>query len=162
MRRGRELYREGTPENIKRGYTDLVYGGDNVTVDKGVISAEGSGGGGGGLTLYGPYIATNPESISVAANASEEDIALSDLKKDIDFSPVSFPDTEGATLISRILCPSQCTIGSIRPAIYAEWVPEWQNAFANLHNNSSSPVFINVGDLSVVFFSTVEFPPAGE
>lgn len=48
MKRGRELYREGTPENIKKGYTDLVYGGDNVSVEKGVISAEGSGGGGGG------------------------------------------------------------------------------------------------------------------
>lgn len=50
MKRGRELYREGTPDNIKKGYTDLVYGGENVSVDKGVISAPQSGGGGGGGT----------------------------------------------------------------------------------------------------------------
>lgn len=51
----RELYREGTPENLKKGYTDLVYGGSGVEVEKGVISASGGsddGGSGGGLFLY--------------------------------------------------------------------------------------------------------------
>lgn len=43
----RELYREGTPDNLKKGYTDLVYGGSGVEVDKGVISASGGSGGGG-------------------------------------------------------------------------------------------------------------------
>ena len=44
----RELYREGTPENIKKGYTELVYGGENIEVDKGVISGQSGGSGGGG------------------------------------------------------------------------------------------------------------------
>lgn len=44
----RELYREGTPDNLKKGYTDLIYGGSGVEVDKGVINASGGSGGSGG------------------------------------------------------------------------------------------------------------------
>ena len=44
----RELYREGTPENIKKGYTELVYAGENIEVDKGVISGSSGGSGGSG------------------------------------------------------------------------------------------------------------------
>ena len=47
----RELYREGTPENIKKGYTELVYGGENIEVDKGVISGQSGGSGGGGVLI---------------------------------------------------------------------------------------------------------------
>lgn len=67
----RELYREGTPENIKKGYTELVYGGENIEVDKGVISGQSGGSGGGVMIVNADW---NEDETSLVLDKTWEEI----------------------------------------------------------------------------------------
>lgn len=160
MRRGRELYREGTPENIKKGYTDLVYGGDNVSVEKGVISAEGSGGGGGGLTLYGPYYAGLPEDKTISANSSDT-IYFDKFATDKGIQElVDYPDTNAILIPAEVFL--QYPITDLETPIFqnGSWYLGWK---VGVYNYSANQQTIYAPDgASVTFYSTVEFPPAGE
>ena len=87
----RELYREGTPENIKKGYTELVYGGENIEVDKGVISGSSGGSGGGEPLIITVTAVEGGYSADVDVNTLQEYVTnhqpiyinYSELNKDI-------------------------------------------------------------------------------
>lgn len=108
---------------------------------------------GGGLTLYGPYVARSA-SKTIAANATEM-VVLSDVINGSNYSPVSIPQSGGGIfLISYIDNNSlnkDLIVGTIR-------TPDgWgSDAYIEMKNVGSDSITISAQSVALVFYSSVE------
>lgn len=130
--------------------------------EEGQWEAAEAGGGGGGLTLYGPYYATNSQGASLSADAQVcTSFTLDKIYNAVSMDEVSLPDSDGATFMF-LLNPSSgnLTTGMINsPYIFNN---QWADAQVSLYNNGAASVTIDANKVAMLFYSTVEFPPAGE
>lgn len=110
-------------------------------------------GGGGGMQLYGPYVATLSESTSIRANH----VKTVDFTKIVTYegTELTYPDSDAIIVVNSVTSGNLDLTGFI-PPVYAEG--EWTNAYINVYNHSVDPVTLTQGAL--IFYSSVEFPTA--
>lgn len=116
-----------------------------------------AGGGGGGLTLYGPYYASPNEGTTIASGEG----ALFELHNitDINENSVSFPSTGAIYLPLGVWNQG---MGStiqyfLGPEFYGEGTSD---PVVLIRNNTESSIVFDVTDVNMEFYSTVELQPA--
>lgn len=116
------------------------------------------GGSGGGLTLYGPYLAENENVGSVDAGGGYS-FALTSLLNE-DGNIVEYPSTDNAH-VCCILDAFRNNSPSIVAAVNTPYLSGvWFDAEMTIINPHDSSITIYDQSLSVSFYSTVEFPLA--
>lgn len=116
-------------------------------------------GGGGGLTLYGPYKAIYTGSEKISSNASGR-IGF-DAIQDLDGNAHSFPVSNANLFLSGVGYGSWSTTGDVSliafelPEFYRD-TSEWDYGSVKVTNHKESD--INKNTFFIKFFSDVEFP----
>ena len=119
--------------------------------------AAEAGGGGGGLTLYGPYYAMNKNELTISANSISSTNQLDQIIDD-DGTGYNLPSSAFRTLICGLNGGDKCGfISFMSPG----WYEGSFHASARLFNPSSNSVTLAARSVFVCFYSDVEFPPAG-
>lgn len=140
-------------------YTELIHAGEGIEIEKGKISATG-GSGGGGLTLYGPYTATN-EDTAIISPQTAGGLFLNIIMDD-EGNLLEYPsDSE---IVPIFLLKEFDTPNSI-VAVSSVYLPyldggEWGPASMEVRNVSNTVDTIPALSSSIVFYSSVEFPLA--
>lgn len=130
--------------------------GDVLTVNaSGEWEAAAPGGGGGGLTLYGPYVCKN-QAATIGTSATEVYMDTYDLVSDVNqYIPPS--DDEYETFITgTIFKPVGVDINEIL-MLYRRENTASESNYITLYASAESSMSISAGDLSFLFFSTQPF-----
>ena len=131
-------------------------GNTNAEVLRGMLNQLNNGGGGDGLTLYGPYMATVHAAISVKANAASS-ISLSDLYN----GSMQLVDMSQMTQDTKFFFIGfSCTDNNL--SVLGASIPNEMNPFPTIRcaNNTASPISISVGAVYVLLYSNTDFPAA--
>lgn len=126
--------------------------GDVITAQK--LNKMEQGIAGAGLQLYGPYKASG--TATIVAGAGETDYVALQHMEDVNGITVDFPDnTDAIILLSYFTSGAQtCAVQGVGGPYVDEG--SWGPAGVTLMNTAESE---STGEVTVSFYSTVEFPP---
>lgn len=133
--------------------TNYVAFGEGEFTEK---SNGGGSGGGGGMRLYGPYYATNEggEVLSTTENTYVDLTVLSDY----DGNTVTYPSVMGAIMLLNSFTTEKWSVFVLGASAPGDDTVEYGPGFITLENVSGSERTLEGGDVSISFYSTIEFP----
>ena len=146
-----------TQKQIEANYTELIHAGEGIEIEKGKISATGSGGSGGGLTLYGPYFAKNDVSESINSNGQQSfDL---NVIVDIDGNAVTYPSTDVRPIIilRDVINETVATFRAVTLPDVDVYTSEWFDGQIGLINATDNSITVSRLSLTASFYSSIEF-----